>query len=96
MTVPHEAHPDQPEITQRDLDGRSVEIVDAVERGGCFHVAHDGHRIGELVPQRRTRRFVPREDFLAMPRTASLVDPEDFRASAQAFIDDEVADPYGR
>lgn len=31
-----------------------------------------------------------------MSRMAPLVDPEEFRASAETFIDDEVADPYDR
>ena len=44
----------QPEITQRDLRMRSKEIMDAVERGQAFTVTRDGHRIGELVPLRRS------------------------------------------
>jgi prevent-host-death family protein len=47
----------QPEITQRDLRNRSKEIMDAVERGQAFTVTRDGHRIGELIPLRRRRRF---------------------------------------
>lgn len=96
MSVPSEAHEGQPEITQRDLRGRSKEIMDAVERGRRFYVTRDGHRIGELVPLRRRRRFVPKEEFVAMSHTAPLVDPEEFRASAETYIDGEVSDPYGR
>ncbi|MGW6309041.1 prevent-host-death protein [Streptomyces niveus] len=63
----------QPEITQRDLRSRSKEIMDAVEGGQSFIVTRDGHQIGELVPLRRRRRFVPRSEFAAMSRTASDV-----------------------
>ncbi len=68
------AMPIQPEITQRDLRSRSKEIMDAVEHGQSFTVTRDGHRIGELIPLRRRRRFVPRQEFAAMSRNAPSVD----------------------
>ena len=66
----------QPEITQRDLRTRSKEIMDAVQGGQAFTVTRDGHRIGELVPLRRRRRFVPRSEFAAMSRTAPDLSPK--------------------
>jgi prevent-host-death family protein len=87
---------EQPEITQRDLRNRSKEIMDAVEGGQAFTVTRDGHRIGELIPLRRRRRFVPRQEFAAMSRTASAVDPAVFRADQGAAADQELADPYAR
>jgi prevent-host-death family protein len=85
-----------PEITQRDLRSRSREIMDAVEHGQSFTVTRDGHRIGELIPLRRRRRFVPRAEFTAMSRNAPATDLEAFRADQDAAIDSEVADPYER
>jgi prevent-host-death family protein len=87
---------EQPEITQRDLRARSKEIMDAVENGQAFTVTRDGHRIGELIPLRRRRRFVPRQEFAAMSRTASAVDPGAFRADQDAAADQEMTDPYDR
>jgi prevent-host-death family protein len=84
----------QPEITQRDLRTRSKEIMDAVENGQAFTVTRDGHRIGELIPLRRRRRFVPRQEFAAMSRTAATVDPGAFRADQDAAADQGLADPY--
>ncbi|MEV6961251.1 hypothetical protein AB0M97_19035 [Streptomyces sp. NPDC051207] len=52
----------QPEITQRDLRTRSKEITDAVQGGQAFTATRDGHRVGELIPLRRRRRFVPRAE----------------------------------
>ena len=86
----------QPEITQRDLRSRSKEIMDAVQGGQSFTVTRDGHRIGELVPLRRHRRFVPRSEFAAMSRTASDVSLEAFRADQAATADQETDDPYAR
>jgi prevent-host-death family protein len=86
----------QPEITQRDLRNRSKEIMDAVEHGQSFTVTRDGHRIGELIPLRRRRRFVPRQEFAAMSRNAPSIDIETFRADQEAAIDHEADSPYDR
>jgi prevent-host-death family protein len=86
----------QPEITQRDLRNRSKEIMDAVENGQAFTVTRDGHRIGELIPLRRRRRFVPRQEFAAMSRGAPAIDVGRFRADQDAALDHDVDSPYGR
>nr|WP_018640239.1 type II toxin-antitoxin system prevent-host-death family antitoxin [Parafrankia elaeagni] len=83
-----------PEITQRDLRSRSREIMDAVERGQSFTVTRDGREIGQLVPIRRRRRFVPREEFAAMSRNAPTIDLEAFRADQDATIDHEAGGAY--
>ncbi|MGY4770593.1 type II toxin-antitoxin system Phd/YefM family antitoxin [Kribbella sp. CWNU-51] len=82
-----------PEITQRDLRTRSREIMDAVQTGQVFIVTRDGHPIGELVPLRRRRRFVPRAEFAAMSRTGPDVSLDDFRADQDALVDQEPHDP---
>ena len=76
-----------PEISQRDLQTRSAEIVDAVSRGQAFSVIRDGRPIGELIPLHRPRRFVPRREFAAMARPAAAVDPGAFRADQDAVSD---------
>ena len=83
----------QPEITQRDLRTRSKEIMDAVENGQAFTVTRDGHRIGELIPLRRRRRFVPRQEFAAMSGTVATVDVDAFRADQAASADHRPGDP---
>jgi prevent-host-death family protein len=85
-----------PEITQRDLRTRSREIMDAVEHGQSFTVTRDGHRIGELIPLRRRRRFVPRQEFAAMSRNAPAVDLNAFRADQDAALDHQTGSPYER
>ncbi|WUH91949.1 type II toxin-antitoxin system prevent-host-death family antitoxin [Streptomyces sp. NBC_00433] len=76
----------QPEITQRDLRNRSKEIMDAVQGGQSFTVTRDGHQIGELIPLRRRRRFVPRSEFAAMSRTARHAPPHRLRARTRPRI----------
>jgi antitoxin (DNA-binding transcriptional repressor) of toxin-antitoxin stability system len=86
----------QPEITQRDLRSRSKEIMDAVENGQAFTVTRDGHQIGELVPLRRRRRFVPRQEFVAMSRSAPAIDIEVFRADQDAAVEHDASGSYDR
>jgi len=84
----------QPEISQRDLRLRSKEIMDSVEGGQAFTVTRDGHQIGELIPLRHRRTFVPRGEFLAGSAGLSPVDLDRFRADLDAVSDDDVTDPY--
>lgn len=86
----------QPEITQRDLSSRPGEIMDAVQAGQSFTVMRDGHRIGELIPLRRRRRFVPRAEFAAMSRSAPDISLDAFRSDQDATAEQSVDDPYGR
>ena len=84
-----------PEITQRDLRSRSREIMDAVEHGQAFTVTRDGHQIAELIPIRRRRRFVSRQEFAAMSRNAPFSDLDAFRADQDATAEHDDSDPYG-
>ena len=85
-----------PEITQRDLRMKSREIMDAVEHGQSFTVTRDGHRIGELIPLRRRRRFVPRQEFAAMSRNSPAFDLDAFRADQDVALDHEAGGPCER
>jgi prevent-host-death family protein len=84
----------QPEISQRDLRLRSKEIMDAVQAGQSFTVTRDGHEIGELIPLRRRRRFISREEFAAGSATAPAVDPAAFRADLDGAFAGDLGDPY--
>jgi prevent-host-death family protein len=88
--------PVQPEITQRDLRSRSKEIMDAVEDGQSFTVTRDGHKIGELVPLRRRRTFVSRQEFAEMSRGASTIDLDVFRVDQDVSADSDLGDPNER
>jgi prevent-host-death family protein len=86
----------QPEITQRDLRNRSKEIMDAVEGGQGFVVTRDGHRIAELLPLRGRQRFVSRQAFAAMSRSAAEIDVAAFRADQDAASGQALDDPFDR
>jgi prevent-host-death family protein len=89
MSISHEAD-------QRDLRMRSREIMDAVERGESFTVTRDGREVGELIPVRRPKRFVLREDFARASRSMPSVDSDRLRADLDAVIDSDPDDPFER
>lgn len=64
--------------------------MDAVRGGQSFTVTRDGHQIGELIPLRRRRRFVPRSEFAAMSRTASDLSLEVFRVGQKTTPDGTI------
>ncbi len=70
--------------------------MDAVEGGQPFTVTRVGRHTGELIQQRRPRRFVTRDEFVAMSRNAASVDVDAFRADQAAMADQEIIDRYGR
>jgi prevent-host-death family protein len=85
-----------PEVSQRDLRLRSKEIMDSVEAGQSFTITRDGRQIGELIPLRKKRTFVPREEFAAGSRNAPSIDLERLRADQDRWMDDTLRDPYER
>jgi antitoxin (DNA-binding transcriptional repressor) of toxin-antitoxin stability system len=87
----------QPEITQRDLQTNSGDILDALEAGQAFTVTRDGRQIGELIPVQPQSRFVLRAVFATSSRNASAIDPAAdpaaFRAGQNAAADQDTAIP---
>jgi prevent-host-death family protein len=75
---------------------RSKEIMDAVEHGQSFTVTRDGREIGELVPLRRRRRFVTREEFAQASLRAPTFDLAAFRAEQEVAYEQVADDPYAR
>lgn len=84
------------EISQRDLQMRSREVMDAIERGDTFVVTRDGRGIGQLVPLRLRRTFVPREEVLALGENLPTIDADCCRADLDAVTDPCSDDPYAR
>ena len=70
--------------------------MDAIERGQAFTATREGRRIGELIPLRGGRRFVPRADFVAASRTVATLDLDAFRADQDAAAEYDLSDSYGR
>lgn len=70
--------------------------MDAVQGGQSFTVTRDGHQIGELIPLRRRRRFVPREEFAGMSHAAPDISLDAFRDDQDRTAEQGADDPYAR
>lgn len=70
--------------------------MDSVEAGRSFTVTRDGRQIGELIPLRNKRTFVPRDEFLTAFKAAPPIDLERFRADQDRHMDNDLRDPYDR
>jgi antitoxin (DNA-binding transcriptional repressor) of toxin-antitoxin stability system len=70
--------------------------MDAVEHGQAFTVTRDGYQIAELIPIRRRRTFVSRQEFAIMSRNGPASSLDAFRADQDAAADHEDSDPYDR
>lgn len=74
------------EISQRELENQSAEIMRALDRGESFVATRDGVPVGELTPIRR-RRFVNAEVAVARFAGAPTIDRQRFRADVDALLD---------
>lgn len=75
-------------LSQRELRNKSGEIMRALDRGEDFIVTRNGVPVGELRPIRR-RKFIPKEEFLALFEGAPHIDYEQFRADIDAYVDQD-------
>ncbi len=74
-------------IAQRDLRNDVSAILRRVAAGESFTVTVRGEPVAELTPIRKPRRFVPRNEVLAI-RAASPPDPELFVELREMDFDD--------
>jgi antitoxin (DNA-binding transcriptional repressor) of toxin-antitoxin stability system len=81
------------ELTQRELQNRSGEIMRALDDGESFMVTRNGVPVGELKPVRR-RRFVARDSVVEAFANAAAIDVHHFRADLDRFVDQDPA-PQG-
>ena len=75
-------------LSQRELRNKSGEIMRALDQGEDFIVTRNGVPVGELRPIRR-RKFIPKEEFLALFKGAPQIDYERFRADIDAYVDQD-------
>ncbi len=69
--------------------------MDGVESGTTYTVTRDGRAIGQLIPLRPRRTFVPRSDLLAGPELP-WIDVGGLRREFDRSVDGALDDPYAR
>jgi prevent-host-death family protein len=75
-------------LTQRELRNKSGEVMRALDGGEDFIVTRNGIPVGELRPIRK-RKFIPREELVALFEGAPHVDYERFRADIDRYVDQD-------
>jgi len=77
-------------LSQRELRNKSGEVMRALDEGEDFLVTRNGVPVGELRPlSRRKRKFIPREELVALFEGAPHIDYEQFRADIDRFVDQD-------
>jgi prevent-host-death family protein len=75
-------------LTQRQLRNNTADIVRALERGDSFVITRYGIPVGRLTPMRR-RTFVPVTELLESATHLGKIDPAQFRADIDAYINQD-------
>ncbi|MBL7492009.1 hypothetical protein I6A60_11110 [Frankia sp. AgB1.9] len=68
-------------------------VTRGLRDGWIYTLTVDGEPLAEIVPARRWRG-VSREDALAAFADAPVLDPGELREDLDAFLDDDLGDPY--
>lgn len=76
------------ELTQRELQDESDEIIRALESGESFIVTHAGVPVGELTPIMRPT-FVPVDEVKRVFAGAPHVDYEGLRRDLDEYVDQD-------
>jgi prevent-host-death family protein len=75
-------------IAQRELRNDNAKVIDAVAAGETFVVTRNGVPVAELRPiERSRRRFVVREELVALGAAGPHVDLAKFKADLDRIVD---------
>jgi prevent-host-death family protein len=78
-------------IAQRELRNDNARVIDAVAAGETFVVTRNGVPVAELRPIERPRRkFVAREELLALGAAGPHVDLAHFKADLDRLVDQDL------
>jgi antitoxin (DNA-binding transcriptional repressor) of toxin-antitoxin stability system len=78
-------------IAQRVLRNDNAKVIDAVAAGETFVVTRNGVAVAELRPiQRPRRKFVAREELVALGATGPHVGLDGFKADLDRIVDQDL------
>jgi antitoxin (DNA-binding transcriptional repressor) of toxin-antitoxin stability system len=78
-------------IAQRELRNVDAKVIDAVAAGETFVVTRNGVPVVELRPiERPRRRFVGREELVALGAAGPHVDLANFKADLDRIVDQDL------
>lgn len=78
-------------IAQRELLNDNARVIKAVIAGETFVVTRNGEAVAELRPlQASRRRFISREELVALSSAKVRIDKDQFRADLDEAIDQGI------
>lgn len=90
--MPHSA--ERPtDVSVRQFVADSGSVTRGLRQGRTYTLTLNGEPLAKMVPIRR-RQAVPKEEALAIFRTAPALDLEDLRTDLDEAVDQELRDPY--
>jgi antitoxin (DNA-binding transcriptional repressor) of toxin-antitoxin stability system len=81
------------DVSVRQFVADSGSVTRGLRQGRTFTLTLNGEPLAKMVPIRR-RQAVPKEEALAIFRTAPALGVDDLRADLDETVDQELRDPY--
>ena len=90
MTLPGKRPAD---VSVRQFVADSGSVTRGLRQGRTYTLTLNGQPLAKIVPIRQ-RQAMPKEEVLAIFRTAPAVDADDLRADLDEIVAQDLADPY--
>jgi antitoxin (DNA-binding transcriptional repressor) of toxin-antitoxin stability system len=81
------------DVSIRQLVADSGSVTRGLRQGHQYTLTLNGEPLAQIIPI-RSRRAVPKEEFLALFATAPTLDVDELRANIDEVIDPDLHDPY--
>ena len=90
MTLPGKRPAD---VSVRQFVADSGSVTRGLRQGRTYTLTLNGQPLAKIVPIRQ-RQAMPKEEVLAIFRTAPALDADDLRADLDEIVAQDLADPY--
>jgi antitoxin (DNA-binding transcriptional repressor) of toxin-antitoxin stability system len=90
MTLPGKRSAD---VSVRQFVADSGTVTRGLRQGRTYTLTLNGEPLAKIVPIRR-RQAVPKEEVLAIFRTAPVIDSGELRADLDEAVSQDLRDPY--
>jgi antitoxin (DNA-binding transcriptional repressor) of toxin-antitoxin stability system len=82
------------DVSIRQFVADSGSVTRGLRQGRTYTLTLNGEPLARMVPIRRRRRAVSREEVLAIFATAPVLDVDELRADLDEAVSQDVHDPY--
>jgi antitoxin (DNA-binding transcriptional repressor) of toxin-antitoxin stability system len=82
------------DVTVRQFVADSGSVTRGLRQGRTYTLTLNGEPLARMIPIRRRRRAVPKEEVFAIFATAPVLDVDELRADLDQAISQDLRDPY--